>query len=75
MRMTQLFSHDKKMASFRRLPFKQSIHFTRTIARSFFTDIVPVDDHINGLNDTQQQVRYVMTNNYLFRVHIVLYCS
>ena len=55
--MTQLFSHHKKMAGLRRLPLKQSIYFTRTIARSFFTDIVPVDDHISGLNDTQQQVR------------------
>ena len=46
----------------RRIPVKQGISFTRIIARDFFTDFVPVDDHINGLNDTQQQVCYFSIN-------------
>lgn len=41
---------------------QQSIPFTRVIARNFFTDVVPVDDHITGLNDTQQQVRQTHIN-------------
>ena len=44
------------MAWLRRVPVKQSIRFTRITARNFFADVVPVDDHITGLNDTQQQV-------------------
>ena len=42
------------MAWLRRV--QQSIRFTRINTRSFFTNVVPVDDHITGLNDTQQQV-------------------
>lgn len=52
----EIVSRDKEMASLRKLPFKLGIRFARPAIRSFFTDYVPVDDHISGLNDTQQQV-------------------